>query len=288
MEKDYWVTEVLRGLFAAHRGELLFKGGTSLSKGWKLIQRFSEDIDLLLLSEPGAPTDALLDRLTVTATEVSLLEPVVESEVQGHARRIALPFPRVENVRNASGMRKDILLEPGVRGGPKPQAIVSIRPLLADGLPPESIEEFDDLGAFELDALHPARTFVEKLFAVDSMATRLMREPERVVRGTEARHFYDLFFLAEPDGLVLTYLASNDEYMELVADCEEVSRRWYPGGAMGRPQGGFANSAAFNDPGVASRVASAFDRAMRDLCYPDAQRPSLEEVSQRLRAISWL
>src|SRR5689334_23546036 len=50
VRKDYWVTRVLRALALdeAHRGLLLFKGGTSLSKGWRLINRFSEDVDLLL------------------------------------------------------------------------------------------------------------------------------------------------------------------------------------------------------------------------------------------------
>ncbi len=45
LEKDYWVTEVLRTLAARHRTSVLFKGGTSLSKGWRIIRRFSEDID---------------------------------------------------------------------------------------------------------------------------------------------------------------------------------------------------------------------------------------------------
>jgi predicted nucleotidyltransferase component of viral defense system len=46
VEKDYYVTETLR-VIADRFGDLvLFKGGTSLSKGWKLLDRFSEDIDL--------------------------------------------------------------------------------------------------------------------------------------------------------------------------------------------------------------------------------------------------
>ncbi len=49
VEKDWWVVHTLQAIFsmecAAH---LVFKGGTSLSKGWKLIERFSEDIDLVL------------------------------------------------------------------------------------------------------------------------------------------------------------------------------------------------------------------------------------------------
>ena len=47
VEKDWWVTVVLKALFSTRYSEyLLFKGGTSLSKGWNLIHRFSEDIDI--------------------------------------------------------------------------------------------------------------------------------------------------------------------------------------------------------------------------------------------------
>ena len=47
IEKDWWVTQVLRAVFSLPYAEhLSFKGGTSLSKCWHLIERFSEDIDV--------------------------------------------------------------------------------------------------------------------------------------------------------------------------------------------------------------------------------------------------
>jgi len=48
IEKDYYVTEALRIIASAAGDKVIFKGGTSLSKGWNLIRRFSEDIDLFL------------------------------------------------------------------------------------------------------------------------------------------------------------------------------------------------------------------------------------------------
>ena len=49
VEKDWWVTLTLKALFSLPCSNyLFFKGGTSLSKGWDLIKRFSEDIDLLI------------------------------------------------------------------------------------------------------------------------------------------------------------------------------------------------------------------------------------------------
>src|SRR5579863_3946075 len=57
IEKDYYVTEALRTIALAAGDKVIFKGGTSLSKGWNLIQRFSEDIDIFL--DPLAFTPAL-------------------------------------------------------------------------------------------------------------------------------------------------------------------------------------------------------------------------------------
>ena len=49
VEKDYWVTQLLQNLSRyEHHQYVIFKGGTCLSKGYKLISRFSEDIDLAL------------------------------------------------------------------------------------------------------------------------------------------------------------------------------------------------------------------------------------------------
>jgi predicted nucleotidyltransferase component of viral defense system len=45
VEKDYYVTETLRIIADAAGDKVIFKGGTSLAKGWNLIDRFSEDID---------------------------------------------------------------------------------------------------------------------------------------------------------------------------------------------------------------------------------------------------
>jgi hypothetical protein len=52
VEKDWWVTAVLRSLFALpYANQISFKGGTSLSKCWKIIERFSEDVDIAINRE---------------------------------------------------------------------------------------------------------------------------------------------------------------------------------------------------------------------------------------------
>jgi len=61
IEKDYWVSEVLRVLAARHHGNFLFKGGTSLSKAFQIVDRFSEDVDILIFN--GGASRGVSDRL---------------------------------------------------------------------------------------------------------------------------------------------------------------------------------------------------------------------------------
>src|SRR5712691_305008 len=74
--KDYWVTRVLRALSRDNvlNKHIIFKGGTSLSKGWKVIDRFSEDVDLLITSPnfsdpPGKGAKAALFRRIIERVE---------------------------------------------------------------------------------------------------------------------------------------------------------------------------------------------------------------------------
>lgn len=76
VENDYFVTEVLR-LIARDFGDVvIFKGGTSLSKGWKLINRFSEDIDLYV--EPAESDEATHVRFEQVADVVASFPGFVE------------------------------------------------------------------------------------------------------------------------------------------------------------------------------------------------------------------
>lgn len=64
VEKDYWVTTILRIIARELGDKTIFKGGTSLSKGWALIERFSEDIDLFV--DPQAWDPSLTARAAST------------------------------------------------------------------------------------------------------------------------------------------------------------------------------------------------------------------------------
>ena len=98
IEKDYYVTEALRIIAVASGGGIIFKGGTSLSKGWNLIHRFSEDIDIFL--DPLAFQPALgknrIDR------ELKKLRDAVGATRRSHLPRTRAKPSAVSGVTTAS------------------------------------------------------------------------------------------------------------------------------------------------------------------------------------------
>jgi len=61
VEKDYWVSEILRAMSREFGNDFVFKGGTSLSKAYRIVERFSEDVDVLVL--PGSRGRGAVDKL---------------------------------------------------------------------------------------------------------------------------------------------------------------------------------------------------------------------------------
>ena len=85
IEKDYYVTEALRIIAATAGEKVIFKGGTSLSKGWNLIQRFSEDIDIFLdpLAFEPPLTKRGIDRELKTLRDAVAAHPALQFVPEG-------------------------------------------------------------------------------------------------------------------------------------------------------------------------------------------------------------
>ena len=99
-EKDWWVTAVLYAIFHTSIGEyLLFKGGTSLSKGWNIINRFSEDIDLALSRDFFLNVKSLACANCTSNTQIHHLREKAQdyilgdfkSELKEELKRLGLP-----------------------------------------------------------------------------------------------------------------------------------------------------------------------------------------------------
>jgi hypothetical protein len=126
IEKDYFVTEALRIIEQAAGHQIIFKGGTSLSKGWNLIQRFSEDIDIFL--DPTAFEPPLgkkgIDRELKKLRHLVEQHPgltFVEKESQtigGFGRNDR--FEYAQRFAGAGEIRNRVLVEAGTASGREP------------------------------------------------------------------------------------------------------------------------------------------------------------------------
>lgn len=287
IEKDYYLTEILRIVATDHRQQAIFKGGTSLSKGWGLITRFSEDIDLFVDPEKFDPRPGKnrMDRILKHLTETVAAHPALtwleeESTTIGGLGRED-HFAYATRFAELPGIRSTVRLEPGVQSGRFPTEAVPITSLIGQFLQEEGLAEMaDDLTGFEMTLLHYRRTFVEKLFALHGKVVRLQQEGHPLAR--DARHYADLYVLADQHE-VRSMLAS-DEYREIREDYDETSRAFFP--KSHRPPDGlsFAESAAlFPGPELQGALAADYE-AQCQLLFSGAY-PSFDEVLARFAEI---
>jgi hypothetical protein len=282
VEKDYWVTQALRILANDFPDDFIFKGGTSLSKGYHLIQRFSEDIDILIIPRATASATHALMRRMASAVEAVLggQAEVVSSETGVHrSARIQYPAARM-----GSGIRPDVLLEPGIRGGLEPSERLAIGCLLGEALQAGGVnlDDYEDLQPFDVQVLQLGRTLMEKLGLVHS---NLGADPSDQQANRHVRHYYDIYMLLGDEG-ALVVLRDRSEFSQILASMREVNDRWFGGGEL-RPAAGWASSPAFDTvrPGY-QRLVKAYDSVMADLYLGPGSPPSLNVICARVAELA--
>lgn len=255
-EKDFWVSWTLDSLFnglEAGRPRLLFKGGTSLSKGYGLISRFSEDIDITVFRQDigqaatveelerlsGKKRTAQLDAIREACQNYinsplrdqlsrllrSLLESANLSPETGRVepdpddpdqQSLLLWYPTV-TADGAAYVRRAVKIEAGAKSALDPHAVRTVRPYVAQ-----------DLAATVLDVpnivtVEPNRTFWDKVTILHGL--RRWWERRREVRGggqRVSRHYYDVHsLLGSADGE--RYVADA----AMAADCVRHARIFF-------------------------------------------------------------
>ncbi len=222
-EKDWWVTAVLYALFHTSVSEyLLFKGGTSLSKSWDIINRFSEDIDLALsreyflnvkklpcascrnntqihnLREKGQDflfgefRDELVTKMSEMGLEVTVLTDNDITNENGESRKVPhdkdpsvlyVHYPSIYNSQAAYAI-PTVKVEISVLSMSEPYEMRRISSLIEQTYKNEDVDS--DL-IQTIRTVSPARTFLEKAFL---LCEEFQKDKPRTHRMT--RHFYDL------------------------------------------------------------------------------------------------
>ena len=224
LEKDVWVVATLRVLFdAPFAGHLVFKGGTSLSKVWGAIRRFSEDIDItydIRAFAPdlvaGAGDDALpptrsQEKRWTRAIRARLAEwarddarPIVEEELArvGHVARVRAVAERLyigyEPLFEETGfVRPEVMIEFGARSTGEPHKVLPVVCDAAAYLPNLIFPRTRPI------VMLAERTFWEKATAIHVFCRQERRRGERL-----SRHWHDLARLDEA-GVAASALADR-------------------------------------------------------------------------------
>jgi hypothetical protein len=232
---------------------LLFKGGTSLSKGYSLIERFSEDIDITVFREDigqpatveeleslsGKKRTARLDaikaacqeyiqgpmleqlsallRQTLQTTNLNSDRARVEADPDDpDGQSLLLWYPTATTEGNAY-IRRAIKIESGAKSALDPHAPVVIKPYIADDLPTL------DLAVSNVTTVDPSRTFWDKVVILHGLRRWWDRRGELKGGGQRvSRHYYDVYrLLASETGRKATHDA------EMAEDCVRHARMFF-------------------------------------------------------------
>lgn len=231
VEKDWWVVHTLALIFTMECAPaLIFKGGTSLSKGFGLIQRFSEDIDLAIDRDYfGFPGD--LDRqkvkklrkasfafLTQTFTQelaakfeaVGLTDVVVDFRRTGESDQdpiiVQIYYPKLTEID--AYLKPGVLVEVGCRSLREPFTERAFSTLIA-----ESFRErpFADK-SISIPIVNPERTFLEKIFLLHE---EFQKTPGKMRVDRLSRHLYDIEKLSQSSFADIA-LTNSDLYQTIV------------------------------------------------------------------------
>lgn len=214
IEKDWWVVQTLAAVFAMRGSEyFLFKGGTSLSKAWELIDRFSEDIDIAIDREffgfPGQLNKGRRDKLKkmfgvyIERTYypefkesfentgfVQCRVELAEEKEKGKDRKINIFYPSV--FTSDTYILPRIQIEIGCRSLREPFTIRNIGSLVDKALPDSGFGKL----FIKIPSVNPERTFIEKIFLLHE---EFHRPPEKMRVDRLSRHLYDIYKISQTE-----------------------------------------------------------------------------------------
>ena len=193
IEKDYYVTLMLKEI-SRQVPDIVFKGGTSLSKCHKIINRFSEDIDLTIDydTKPSEGKRKELKKHILSAIESLGFELVDSDEIRSRRdfNKYIVNYP---SVFNRQGLKNHLQIETMVKIKAYPNKEMEAASMIYDYLSKEGYKDIIaeyELNPFSLNVQSAERTFADKIFALaDYYLSGKITE--------NSRHIYDLYKLLE-------------------------------------------------------------------------------------------
>jgi len=239
IEKDWWITLALNASFSlSYSKNIVFKGGTSLSKGWNLIERFSEDIDLAIdrkffgfagdisktqiknLRKQSCEfiSTTFLDDLTKILTEWKAID---ECRLIAQLIKDSDKDPQVIEIYynsvidTSAYLPQRVLIEVSSRSLMEPIEERKINSILSENFPQQSFVTVP----FAIPTVLPQRTFLEKIFLLHE---EFSQETEKIRIDRLSRHLYDLEKLMDTEHGIEA-LKNTVLYNNIVAHREKLN-----------------------------------------------------------------
>lgn len=292
VEKDYWICHILQNL-SRHKKEHLcvWKGGTSIAKAYKLVNRFSSDVDIAVLTDLLSQNQqkklvaqighASTVRLTETEDAGTIKNNRFRKTYHSYNSVIRQRDPKLDFLGNY------VIVEINTYGNPYPFERRQVSSFITDMLQNrglyELIQEYD-MSPFELNVLDKRRTMVEKIV---SLLRFSFTPPDYKELKEKIRHFYDLYFMCG-DKDCLEYLNADfpKHLLELIEhDKQEYDRppQWKDSEIL--------SSVLFTDfDGIWKMLEPQYMTVLDSLCYGDLPKPNEiaytnKNLMQRVREI---
>lgn len=214
IEKDYWISLVLKRLSESkHVNSVVFKGGTSLSKGHKLITRFSEDVDVAVIITPGTSGNQIKSLIRTVEKEIAC--DLNEIEVDGltskgsRFRKAVYQYPVTLKQKQKVGISESIIVELNSFANPFPYSKIGIQSIIGEyyeGHNQNELIKKYGLEAYQVNVLNKEQTLIEKLVSLIRFSF-----DNNLIESISAkiRHFYDLYYLLE-DETCMGYVNSKE------------------------------------------------------------------------------
>lgn len=294
IEKDYWVCFALKLIYeSAIKDEVIFKGGTALSKCSEFIDRFSEDVDLVIIRKEGETGNQLKAKLKkVTGAITSPFSEVAIEGItnkMGMIRKIAYNYPKV--FEGAFGQVRDsIIIEATWLGYFEPYSKETINSYIYDMMvAADQIALANEYGLmpFEALVLDSRRTLCEKIMSL----VRFSHTKNPIVDlNAKIRHVYDIHQLLKDKEIKTFFNSSDFEIMLLKVANDDVHSfknnnswlRHHPVEAL-----------IFKDwENTWNQLKDTYRNNFKGLVYGELPKEesvlsAIQEVSERLTLIEW-
>ena len=279
VEKDYWVTRALMFLSqSAYANQVVFKGGTALSKAYHLVNRFSEDIDLAAccVGMTGANIKKLLKNAELATMQGLIYQAEHPRESKGSQfRKTIHAYPRLNPSAMMGQVSPHLMLEINAFTTPEPADWMPICSLIAEVLVSQErheIIELYQLMAIRVKVLAVERTLAEKIMGL----VRACREVDPVnALHQKIRHVYDICMILREERYKM-FLVS-DAFTDMIKTVMDADRLQFSDAGIWLDQP-LGEALLFSDPTIYwPTMAVAFNGSFADMLYDD-DLPNNEEV----------